>query len=204
MSMASPAPSHFLETVGPLLATNNGQEVLRALQCDWPPDRLVALLISPDIEVARAAVVCLGLTGAMRHCRYVASMLHDSREALWASAETSLWQIWMRAGSEWGRRMLRRAVDRMSAEDYSEARRLLDVLALAEPEYAEAHHQRGLTSVLTDCSCQALQSYRQALRLNPYHFAAAQGLGQVYLDRGLLPRALEYYEYALNIHPRLE
>ena len=42
-----------------------------------------------------------------------------------------------------------------------------------------------------------------ALRLNPYHFAAAANLGHTYVEEGDVLSALRYYRYALRIHPRL-
>ncbi len=202
--MTTPAHGNFMNTVGGLLSDHRQQEVLRLLRADWPAEKLVAFLASPDDAVVEVAVVCLGLVGSMEQSRYVALLLRRESAAIIEAAEQSLWQIWMRSGSQWGVGTLRQAIDRMQAGKLEEAFDLLRILTEAEPEYAEPHHQRGLVLALLNRYGQALPAYHQALRLNPYHFAAAEGLGQIYLERGLLRRAYEYYQHALHVHPHLE
>lgn len=202
--MSSPTSTgQFLSAVAPLLEEDSRGEVLEALRRDWPPDRLVGFLVSSDKRLVKLAVTCLGLTGDKAQVRYVAAMLRSDSDELAAAAEESLWRIWMRAGSPEGNRALAAAVAEIRQDRYADAAALLQMLTLAEPAFAEAHHQLGLVHMLCDEPDEALPAYRQALRLNPYHFAAAQGLGQLYLAREDLLRALEYYELAARIHPRL-
>ena len=202
--MTTPADTSFLDAVTPLLAERSQAEVAAALRTEWPADKLVALLVTTDPRVRRAALECLGLIGAMEHCRYIALMLRTGTPEVAAAAEDSLWKIWMRSGSAWGVRTLRRAIDYVQNDRSAEALELLNVLTNSEPTYAEPHHQLGIALSLAERGGEALRSYRQTLRLNPYHYAAAQGAGQIYLERGVLRRAYDYYQHALQIHPRLE
>lgn len=196
----------FIQTVAPLLrdAKEQPTSTIETLRDFWPPERLIPLLVWPDDEVVELAVRCLGLTGAMTHTRYLAALLPESSPKLLTHVEEGLWRIWHRGGSGWAVRVLKQASEEMRQENFAEALSLLDTLTLAEPTFAEAHHQHGLVMALTDDVQAALGPYRQALRLNPYHFAAAQGIGHAYLDRGVITRAVEYYEHAFRIHPRLE
>ena len=75
---------------------------------------------------------------------------------------------------------------------------------MAEPDYAEAHFQRGLAFATLDRNDEAAEAFREALRLNPYHFAAAASLGHACLELGDLPAAVRYYRQALRLHPRLD
>lgn len=193
----------FRELVDPLLADPNRADVLRALRRDWPPERLISLLVSPDQRVVQAAATSLGMTGAMEHCRYLVSLLQKDDDDLVAVAERSLWQIWMRSGSRWGVDALSGAVAQIEAERYRRALDLLAPIRQVEPDFAEPHHQWGLVCNLLERYDESEQAYQQALRLNAYHFAASQGLGRVNLEQGRLLSARDHYRFALSIHPRL-
>ena len=194
---------HFLDAVAPLLTDRPDPVVVRTLRDAWPAERLIPLLATEDAETQRLVVVCLGIVGQMTHCRYVAAMLRSPDNAVGEAAENSLWQIWMRAGTSWATQLLRRALAHVEVDAFAAADELLATITLSEPTFAEPHHQRGLVQTLLQESAVALPCYQQALRLNPYHFAAAEGIGQIYLERGALPRAHEYYAHALHINPRL-
>ena len=119
-------------------------------------------------------------------------------------AEHCLWSIWMQSGSEEGNRHLAAAVGCMKTGDHAAAIKVLDALVAREPEFAEAHFQRGLALAAADQTAEAEDAYRQALRLNPYHFGAAAALGHACVERGHLQAALHFYRQALRIHPQLE
>lgn len=192
----------LIQTVAAMQTDGIRNEVLRALRRDWPADRLVGMLVSADPDLLTAVLVTLGMTGEMGHCKYIASLLRHRESPVALAAECALWHIWMRGGSSWGNDVLRRAVDEIEAGNYVEASELLDNLTLSEPMFAEAHHQAGLTAAMLGRTEDAVSFYRQTLRLNPYHFTAAEGLGQIYFDLAHYPRAREYYAYAVQIHPR--
>lgn len=197
------ATSQFLQTVAPLLDRPADSEILNLIKREWPADKLVGLLIWRSSEVVCTALRCLALTGTLEQVRYVAAMLHHADKEVAAAAEDALWRIWMQAGSPWAVRALSEAVSLVGRDQFDDAQELLDAIAMAEPSFAEAHHQRGLVAALRDEPGKAECGYRQALRLNPYHFAAAEGMGQLALDRGALREALGHYEHARHIHPRL-
>jgi tetratricopeptide (TPR) repeat protein len=110
----------------------------------------------------------------------------------------------MQSGSEEGNRHLAAAVGCMKTGDYVAAIKVLDALVAREPEFAEAHFQRGLALAAADRIDRAEDAYRQALRLNPYHFGAAAALGHACVERGQLHAALHFYRQALRVHPQLE
>lgn len=192
----------LIETVASMQVDGIRNDVLRALRRDWPADRLVGMLVSADTDLLEAALMTLGLTGGMPHSKYVASLLRHREPAIAEAAERALWHLWMRAGTRWGNDVLRRAVAAIEVGHYAEAFELLDNLTLSEPTFAEGQHQAGLTSSLLGLVDDAINYYRQALRLNPYHFTAAEGLGQIYFEQQHYQRAREYYAYTVQIHPR--
>lgn len=193
----------LIQTVASLQSNGIRNDVLHALRRDWPADRLVGMLVSSDADLLQAVLTTLGLTGVMSHSKYVASLLRHREDEIAQTAEQALWHIWMRGGTPWGNDVLRRAVAEIEAGNFTQADELLENLTLSEPTFAEGQHQAGLTASMLGRNDDALAYYRQALRLNPYHFTSAEGLGQIYFDRQQYVRAREYYAYAVQIHPRL-
>lgn len=193
----------FEPLAGQLLTNPSGREVVRALKRDWPPDRLISLLVSSDLRLVRAAVMSLGITGKMEHNRYLATMLRHEDDHVAEAAEHALWQVWMRSGSPWAVDSLSHACEEIDAGRYDLALELIDPIRMTEPTFAEAHHQGGLVCNLLDRYDEAEEAYRQTLRLNAYHFAAAQGLARMHLERGQLSEAREHYRFAVNVNPRL-
>ena len=168
------------------------------------PETLVALLAAADPETVRAAVLYLGLYGTMCESAVLALCLHHEDEGVVQLSEHCLWSIWMQAGSKEGNRRLAAAVGNIKTGDYAAALDVLDGLVAREPAFAEAHFHRGVALASTDRVDDAEQAYREALRLNPYHFGAAAALGHACVERGHLHAALHFYRQALRIHPHLE
>jgi tetratricopeptide (TPR) repeat protein len=181
------------------------RSILDALLRDQPkPETLVALLAAADPATVRAAVLYLGLYGTVCESAVLALCLHHEDKSVVQLAEHCLWSIWMQSGSEEGNRHLAAAVGCMKTGDHVAAIKVLDGLLAREPEFAEAHFQRGLALAAADQTAEAEDAYRQALRLNPYHFGAAAALGHACVERGHLQAALHFYRQALRIHPQLE
>lgn len=176
---------------------------MRELDRAWPPDCLTDLLCSTSLKVVRVATVCLGHTGAMPHCRFLAPLLRHIDDDIAQAAEDGLWSIWMRAGSLRGTRELADALRCIEADDFGSAVYLLSALAVREPGFAEVHHQRGIALCLLERLDEAEEAYRQAVQLNAYHFSAVAGLGHVRAEHGDVEGTLYYYRQALRINPRL-
>lgn len=181
-----------------------GAAVVQLLLSRCTADGLTALVACEVGDMQCAAVVCLGMKGTMRQCPVLARLLHQEDARLVALAENSLWQIWMRAGSDYGNTVLARAVNLIGQERYEQALRVLDGLCGAEPGFAEARHQRGIVLCSLGRVAEAAEAFREALRRNRYHFSAAVNLGHTFAERSDLLAALRHYRYALRLHPRLE
>jgi len=164
---------------------------------------VIGLAGSSDVSVARAAIAYLSACGTMQDCPLLALHLHHNDEGVAELAEYGLWSIWMQAGSPAGNRRLAQGIGCIKSGSYTRAVELLDDLNDDEPEFAEAHFQKGLALAFLNRLDEAAVAYREALRLNPYHFAAAEGLGHIAVEQGQPAAALEHYRRALRIHPRL-
>ncbi len=178
--------------------------IVELLLSDCTVDELVPLLRSETRDILRATIVCLGRKGNLAHNQLLAELLHHDDTEIAALAEDSLWMIWMRAGSDWGNTLLGSANDQIRDSEFERAVETLETISAIEPEFAEAHHQRGIALSLLDRPQEAAEAFRQTLRLNRYHFSAALNLGHACAEQSDLRGALRHYRYALRLNPRLE
>lgn len=175
----------------------------RLLREAWSAPELFEFLNSTQPELVQFAAWSLGIIGdADASCRLVALLGHRD-PAVGEVAEESLWHLWMRAGSPeavdhlaLGVRALRSGNDLIALDIF---RRVCEF----EPEFAEAHHQRGLALHGLERVDEAVPAYAEATRHNRYHFAAYAALGHIAIERDDYPAALAYYRRALHLHPRL-
>lgn len=193
----------FLSCVGARLERGEVVETLRELTERWTPATLVGFFSSPSEAVVQAAARSVGLVGSMRHVCPLVALLGHAQPGVVQIAEDALWRIWMRGGTPAGNAQMAQALKRLDEEGSALALGVLRVLTAVEPTFAEAHHQTGLIHHSLDELELAQAAYRKALANNPYHFAAAAGLGHLAVQRGDLDAALRCYRRALHIHPRL-
>jgi len=72
------------------------------------------------------------------------------------------------------------------------------------PEAAEAWNQRAISLFAQGDCWHAVCDCREALELNRYHFVAAMGMANCYLQLQETSAALEAFRRALRINPDLE
>jgi tetratricopeptide (TPR) repeat protein len=193
--------TRFLAEIGPLLEHGSFEPLLSRLLENWPVRRLVEMLDSPLAEVVRVAAQCLGMVGNPTCCKPLVRALEHESEAVRRTAEDSLWNVWMRAGSDAGVARLAEGIGALREDRVQDAAALLAGLCAEEPEFAEAHHQFALALHTLDRLEEAETEYSQAVQLNPYHFAALAGLGHVAAQLGDYPAALRFYELGLAVNP---
>ena len=198
----SPSVDQVLHAGVPRVAVDRAL-LERLLHDQPPPEMVLPLLSSPAVEAARAAILYLGAVGSMRECPVLALYLQHDDAGLAELAEYSLWSIWMQAGTARSNRRLSEAIGDIKHGQYRLAATRLAELVGQEPSFAEAHFQRGLALALLERFDEAASAYREALRLNPYHFAAAAAWGHASVEEGQLGAALHHYRQALRVHPRL-
>lgn len=175
----------------------------RLLLAQSPADVMAEVLGSPPAEVQRAAVVALGWKGVAAHSSLLRGLLQHPDTGVAELAENSLWRIWLHGGSSRGNADLARAIELIGADHCHEALAALDALITTEPDFAEAHHQRGICLFLLDRPADAAFAFRRAVELNPDHFPALVSLGHAALQQGEIRTAVHCYQRALELNPRL-
>jgi tetratricopeptide (TPR) repeat protein len=147
----------------------------------------------------RAAAAALALVGTMSSNATVAAALHDADADVRQAAADGIWDLWFRDEGDFARE-LRQAV---GLPDVGERLAACDDLIARRPHFAEAYNQRAIQHFVRNEYTKAIADCEAALRLNPYHFGAASGLGQCYL-RMHKPRAAERaFRHALELNPNL-
>jgi tetratricopeptide (TPR) repeat protein len=181
------------------------QEAMRefraAVRGRYTEGTLQRLLASEDVKVRRAAALALGLVGTMDANAAVAAALHDPDTLVQRFAADSLWELWFRGGTADQNRRLREAA---REPDAARARAELDDLLRHTPHFAEVYNQRAIWFFKRGEFARAVEDCEAVLRINPYHFGAAAGLGQCYLKLGKPRAALRAFRTALGINPALD
>jgi tetratricopeptide (TPR) repeat protein len=177
----------------------------RAVAARYTEATLQHLLRYQAPDVRRAAVLALGLVGSMKANPNLARRLHDDDSTVRRLASEAMWSLWFRADSPENNAELQRIV-LLRLDDVGPEAILADYQALLRkaPRFAEVYNQRGILQFRSGCFSRAVADCERALRLNPYHFGAASGIGQCFMKQKKLRAALRGFRRALRINPNLD
>lgn len=177
------------------------REFRTAVRERYTEGTLQRILTSIDVRARRAAVLALGLVGTIESNAAVAAMLHDPDSLVQRFAADTLWELWFRGGTPEQNLRLRGAA---SKPDTAAARSELDELVRQAPNFAEVYNQRAIASFKRSEFARAVEDCEVVLRLNPFHFGAAAGMGQCLMKLGKARSALRAFRTALEINPALD
>jgi len=177
----------------------------RAVEARYFEGTLERLLFAQHSDVRQAAILALGLTGSINVNASVAKCLHDEDPTARQLASDALWSIWRRADKPENNQELHRLM-RLVADDGNTEEILagFETLLRRAPRFAEAFNQRAVFHYLRGDYTKAIADCEKAMRLNPYHFGAANGMGQCFMKQKKLRAALRIYRRANRINPNLD
>lgn len=165
---------------------------------------LQRLLESGTCELRRAAALALGYVGDYASNTALGRALNDPDATVRLLAQSSIRKVWLRYGSEAQQKQLSIIIRLNAARRYRDAliraNRLLEEIA----DFAEAYNQRAVAHYGLGEHAEAIEDCRMALELNPYHFGAAAGMGQAYLEMRDPIAALDAFRRALRLNPDLQ
>jgi tetratricopeptide (TPR) repeat protein len=177
------------------------REFRKAVQARYTEGTLQRILAASELKPRRAAALALGLIGSMESNPVVAVALRDGDTLVQRFAADALWELWFRGGTVDQNFRLREAARN---PDATKARAELDDLIRQAPDFAEAYNQRAIWFFKKGEFARAVDDCEVVLRLNPYHFGAAAGLGQCLAKLGKPRAAIRAYRTALELNPALE
>lgn len=167
-------------------------------------EQALAALDSADAAARREAVTQLGFTGGMADVGALLEHLRDDDDDVRALAEYAVWQVWTRSGDAEVDALLKRGIRHMEDRQMGQAVDAFTRVIDKRPDFAEGWNKRATAYYLMGDYDQSLKDCDEVIKRNPSHFGALSGYGLIYVQRGELEHALEYFERALEINPTLE
>ena len=118
--------------------------------------------------------------------------------------EDAIWGAWMYHGHEAAEAALERASADMAARRFDLAETRLAILLRRRPDWAEAWNKRATLCYLMERDDESVAAIHRTLELEPRHFGALCGLGEIFRTRGDVHGALLAFGLALRVHPHLD
>ena len=131
-------------------------------------------------------------------------ILQSSDESLEIrAAESLIWAAWTHHENPEYQQMMRMGTRAMDGGLYDQAIGIFSSLIEKAPDFAEAWNKRATVYFLTGDLSLSVEDVARTLELEPRHFGALSGLGQIELLRGNGEAALRALQGALEAHPHL-
>lgn len=117
--------------------------------------------------------------------------------------EDLIWAIWIDHPDAGVASEMAVACQAMVDGDLALARLVLDALVERFPEWPEAWNKRAIVAYVEKRDAACLADIERTLQLEPRHFGAVAGFGQVCLRQGRPTEAKAAFEVALQLDPHL-
>ncbi len=160
-------------------------------------------LQSRDADARMGACVVLAEVGKQEDLPLLQLHLSDEDERIRGAAEAAIWAIWGHSGDAATDRLFERGLEQMRMGRLRGAVDTFNHVISMRPGFTEAWNKRATVYYLLGEDDLSLKDCDEVLRRNPQHFGVLAGYGQIYLRKGDLQRALNYFEQALAINPNM-
>jgi tetratricopeptide (TPR) repeat protein len=117
--------------------------------------------------------------------------------------EALVWQIWSVSADDEINALMQRGLRAMTDGDPKQALPIFDDMVRRSPSFAEGWNKRATLYFLLGDFDSSVSDIERTLQLEPHHFGALSGLGQIYLALDREDAALKAFEAALIIDPHL-
>jgi len=118
--------------------------------------------------------------------------------------QETIWRAWMSSEDATISQLMTRGVAAMSQGLYQAARATFDELIALAPDFAEGWNKRATICFLIGDFTASVADIQRTLDLEPRHWGALAGLGQIYLILDEPEAALRPLRQALAINPYLD
>ncbi len=115
--------------------------------------------------------------------------------------EDEIWSAWMYHGHEEAEAALGRAAADMAAGRFDLAETRLAILVRRRPDWAEAWNKQATLHYLRGHDDASVAAIHRTLELEPRHFGALAGLGEILRAQGELEMARLAFAAALRLYP---
>jgi tetratricopeptide (TPR) repeat protein len=121
----------------------------------------------------------------------------DSAKAVAEAIE----RVWVNSGSDTIDVLMERSMKAVGEKNYELALKLLDHVVALAPDFTEGWNRRAYVHYMKSEVDLALGDLRRTLALDPNHFKALDGLGQILREIGQKRPALKAFKQLLDVHP---
>jgi tetratricopeptide (TPR) repeat protein len=118
--------------------------------------------------------------------------------------EAKVWRIWAENGDPHIEALMDHGTNAMSLNDTDTALAAFNEVLRLDSSFAEGFNKRATVEFVRHDFAASVADIERTLALEPRHFGALAGLGQVYLAMDKKAAALKAFEAALAIDPKLE
>ncbi len=110
-------------------------------------------------------------------------------------------RVWLAGGGDTVALLMERALGVYKKKNTELALQLLDAVTELAPDFPEGWNRRAYVLYMENDASRALGDLRRVLALDPNHFKALDGLGQILRELGQKKAALDVYRKLLAVHP---
>lgn len=110
---------------------------------------------------------------------------------------------WADSGSASVNVMMNWAAAAMESKSYPVAMDFLDQILVLQPDYAEGWNRRATLHFMMDNYAKSMADIEKTLKLEPRHYGALSGMGQIFMALDKKELALRSYERALEVYPMM-
>ena len=118
--------------------------------------------------------------------------------------ERQIWQIWVEHKNPEVARLMRRGMSALNEDDAQQALDDFGRVVRADKNFAEGWNKRATVEFVMGDFDASVADIERTLALEPRHFGALSGLGQIYLAMNKKAQALKALRAALAIDPHLD
>jgi tetratricopeptide (TPR) repeat protein len=117
--------------------------------------------------------------------------------------EDAIWDVWMYDDHHGAELALERAAADIAARRFDIAETRLAILLRRRPNWAEAWNKRATLYYVLERDDESVAAIHRTLEIEPRHFGAMCGLGEILHAHGEDEAACLVFSRALRIHPHL-
>lgn len=120
-----------------------------------------------------------------------------------SDSERQIWRIWTENKNPEVERLMQQGIAAMAEDDERQALDKFDAVVRYDKNFAEGWNKRATVEFAMGDFDASIADIERTLALEPRHFGALSGLGEIYLTLGRKPLALKAFRDALTIDPHL-
>jgi tetratricopeptide (TPR) repeat protein len=114
-----------------------------------------------------------------------------------------IWEEWSRSGSASVDLMMVWSKTAMDAKKFDVALDFLDEVVTLKPDFAEGWNRRATVHFMMENYQKSMADINRTLLLEPRHFGALSGMGQIMKNTDRKELALEVWQRVLDIYPMM-